>query len=927
MPSSADLPAWKRQLERSASRDEHTRLGLLFQLRTLSSAGSQWTAPRATAATSIRPRGTQRLAIRPVTLSTTGNWITGDVSWSDLGFKIERLGLDPRQVAWFQQFTALGRGGVDGFRAGESGWIYLDDFASDLLWPLLRSAADHGVALVSGKRDENVRIADGAEVTVEISPDPRAASALRLDPIAVVDGAITPATGTIADHGLYACRFERGLHVLLAPADAQAVETLRWDRAALRVPTRDTAEFWRDYYPDLADRVALRGRDLVLPEITRTTVLIVEHQPRNVIVTRWETWTGSRREPLTDAPFSVPEKLRGADAAAFVTDSLPAIREAGVHVEEIGTAPDYTALTGEPTLRFVHVPVEGHNDWFDLGFAIVIGDYTIALADVVRALSRGRKRLLMVDKTWLALNHPVFDALRELLEDGALLPEWETGAIVSRYHAPIFEPFQDEADQSPEAIAWRTAASAMTAEPVALAPPAGLTAELRPYQLDGFRRLAHLFTHRLGGILADDMGLGKTVQMIALMQHAVNESLTRPFLVVAPTSVTGTWLAELARFAPTLRVASVASTRDPIPDDVDVVVTSYALFRLEAERFSASRWTALVLDEAQYIKNPDSQVHACAEAIDADVVFALTGTPLENGLLDLWSILHVVAPGLFPSRLKFTDRYVKAHSTERIAELRARVRPLMLRRTKDQVALELPPKQEQVITVDLSPTHRSLYDRHLQRERQKLLDLVEDLDRNRFIVFRSLTLLRLLALDPRLIDAAEPGEVVNAKLDELMDRVDDLAAEGHRALVFSQFTSCLALVRERLDARGVAYEYLDGSTTRRDEVIRRFREGDAPLFLVSLRAGGVGLTLTEADYVFLLDPWWNPAAEAQAIDRTHRIGQDRPVMVYRLVARDTIEEKVLALSERKRRLFEEVIDDGDAFAGPLTAADVRALVG
>ncbi|TPW74309.1 DEAD/DEAH box helicase [Schumannella soli] len=274
----------------------------------------------------------------------------------------------------------------------------------------------------------------------------------------------------------------------------------------------------------------------------------------------------------------------------------------------------------------------------------------------------------------------------------------------------------------------------------------------------------------------------------------------------------------------------------------------------------------------------------------------------------------------------------------------------------------MPPKQEQVIGVDLSPEHRALYDRYLQRERQKLLGLVDDLDRNRFIVFRSLTLLRLLALDPRLIDdelgaldatpqpppygaaaeraAARAAEVAaarpraagavpgipSAKLDALVEQLDELRSEGHRALVFSQFTSYLSLVRARLESAGIATEQLDGSTLRREDVIRRFREGDAPVFLISLRAGGFGLTLTEADYVFLLDPWWNPAAEEQAIDRTHRIGQTKPVNVYRIVANDTIEEKVLALGAAKRRLFDEVVDDGELFSAPFTADDLRGLL-
>jgi SNF2 family DNA or RNA helicase len=288
-----------------------------------------------------------------------------------------------------------------------------------------------------------------------------------------------------------------------------------------------------------------------------------------------------------------------------------------------------------------------------------------------------------------------------------------------------------------------------------------------------------------------------------------------------------------------------------------------------------------------------------------------------------------VAPGLFASSRKFTEDYVRpvtrGESPERLAKLRRRIRPLILRRTKDVVARDLPPKQEQELQIALNPAHQKLYDTFLQRERQKLYGLIEELDKNRFIIFRSLTLLRLLSLDASLVDKKYAG-VRSSKLDALFERLDDVISEGHKALVFSQFTSFLKLVAARLDALGVPYCYLDGSTLRRSEVIDRFKSGVAPVFLISLKAGGFGLNLTEADYVFLLDPWWNPQTEAQAIDRTHRIGQTRNVMVYRLVATGTIEEKVMALKAQKAQLFTAVLDDDAMFSTALTADDIRGLL-
>jgi len=263
---------------------------------------------------------------------------------------------------------------------------------------------------------------------------------------------------------------------------------------------------------------------------------------------------------------------------------------------------------------------------------------------------------------------------------------------------------------------------------------------------------------------------------------------------------------------------------------------------------------------------------------------------------------------------------------ELLATLRRRVRPLMLRRTKEAVASDLPPKQEQVLEVVLNPKHQKIYQTHLQRERQKVLGLLEDLDKNRFAIFRSLTLLRQLALAPSLVDPAY-ATVPSSKADAFLEQLHEVVAEGHRALVFSQFTGFLSVVRDRLDAEGIDYCYLDGSSRNRPERIAEFKTGTAPVFLISLKAGGVGLNLTEADYVFILDPWWNPAVEAQAVDRTHRIGQDKNVMVYRLVAAGTIEEKVMELKARKQSLFTQVMDDEGMMAAPLSVDDIKALFG
>jgi SNF2 family DNA or RNA helicase len=495
-------------------------------------------------------------------------------------------------------------------------------------------------------------------------------------------------------------------------------------------------------------------------------------------------------------------------------------------------------------------------------------------------------------------------------------------------------------DQQAERWVAVAAAVAGLEAPPEVAPPAGLRAELRPYQQEGYAWLWSLWQAGVGGILADDMGLGKTLQALALIGK-VRETdppgeAGPPFLVVAPTSVVSTWAGEAARFAPDLRVVivdrSVAKSRVPLAERLagaDLVLTSYALLRIDVEHWSELPWRGLVLDEAQFVKNHLAKTYAAVRRMGAGFAVAMTGTPLENSLMDLWSLLSITAPGMFPSPQRFASFYARPveRGTEpgRLLHLRHRIRPLMLRRTKEVVATELPPKQEQVLTVELHPRHARLYQTHLQRERQKVLGLIESFDEHRFSVLASLTLLRQLSLDAALVDDRYDG-VPSAKVELLVQRLGELVAEGHRALVFSQFTGFLRRLAGRLDGL-VPVSYLDGATDDRGAVIDGFRTGPPGAFLISLKAGGFGLNLTEADYVFVCDPWWNPAAESQAVDRAHRIGQTQPVMVYRLVAADTIEAKVMALKARKQLLYDSVMGPDALPAGALSAGEIIDLLG
>ncbi|MCZ2403633.1 DEAD/DEAH box helicase [Paenarthrobacter sp. Z7-10] len=669
----------------------------------------------------------------------------------------------------------------------------------------------------------------------------------------------------------------------------------------------------------------------------------------------------SARHGSTLAQLRAQETLlEGIDAAEFSGHMLPTLeRLEGLRVDVLGQRPDYRELTGVPQLTIS--TVESHRrDWFDLGVMVKINGRTIPFAPIFRALAQGKTKLLLVDKTYLSLNQPVFERLHQLIDEARAMQEWDTGLRISRYQASLWADFEDLAEETEPAVSWRAAVGGLLdmagVEPVPL--PSGVHAALRPYQQEGFNWLAFLWRHRLGGILADDMGLGKTLQTLALLAYAKERQAGGdggrhsnddggeggdrgggghlPFLVVAPTSVVSNWVTESRRFTPDLAIVAVADTqgksRVPLAATVagaDVVVTSYALFRLDFEAYRGLGWSALILDEAQFVKNRAARVHQCARDLDVPFKLAISGTPMENNLMELWALFSIVSPGLFPSARKFTEDYQRpiesGDDSARLAQLRRRIRPLMMRRSKEAVAAELPAKQEQVLEVELGAAQQKIYQTFLQRERQKLFGLIEDLDRNRFIVFRSLTLLRLLSLDASLVDD-QYASVPSAKLEALHEQLEDVLAEGHRALIFSQFTSFLKKAAAQLDARGIDYCYLDGSTTQRAEVINRFKAGSVPVFLISLKAGGFGLNLTEADYVFLLDPWWNPAAEAQAVDRTHRIGQQRNVMVYRMIAKDTIEEKVMALKEQKAKLFDAVMDDDAMFSSTLTAEDIKGLL-
>jgi superfamily II DNA or RNA helicase len=678
-----------------------------------------------------------------------------------------------------------------------------------------------------------------------------------------------------------------------------------------------------DGYRDLAaERALLAGLDLPLD---RYGLLVKGDVP-----------------PGPAVPALAPHtRLTGIDTMRFTTELLPLLADQrGLIVVVDGEPADYREAGDSLRIVVSTDEAAGETDWFDLGVTITAEGRLVPFLDVFLALSRGEPHLLLADGAYFSLHKPELQALARLIEEARALQDSPSGALrISRYQAGFWEELAALGVIGHQAAAWREQVQGLlSARGTGQAePPAGFQARLRPYQRDGLAWLAFLWKHRLGGILADDMGLGKTLQCLGLISHArERDPAAGPFLIAAPTSVVANWGAEAARFAPDLTVVPVFGTvarsgqrLSELAAGADAVVTSYTLLRIDFAAYAEVGWSGLLLDEAQQVKNRQSKVYQCARRLAAPVKIAITGTPMENNLMELWSLLSITAPGLFPSPDRFRDYYARPierqGDTERLTQLQRRVKPLIRRRTKEQVATELPAKQEQVLEVELHPQHRKVYQLRLQRERQKVLGLIGDMDSNRFTIFRSLTLLRQLSLHAGLVDEAH-ASLASAKIDALSGHLNEVTGGGHRALVFSQFTGFLAKVRERLDAEGIRYCYLDGSTRDRAAVVRRFKDGAVPVFLISLKAGGFGLNLAEADYCFLLDPWWNPATEAQAVDRAHRIGQTRSVMVYRLVAKDTIEEKVMALKARKARLFSSVMDNGNVFGTTLDADDIRSLL-
>jgi hypothetical protein len=588
-------------------------------------------------------------------------------------------------------------------------------------------------------------------------------------------------------------------------------------------------------------------------------------------------------------------------------------------------------------------------DWFELHGQVDFGGFTASLPKLLAALRRGERTVALDDgsvgmlpQEWLKKYLPLA-ALGEQAEDHLRFSTRQVGfldALLSSMPEATFDATFSKARD--ELLRFDGI------QP--LDPPAGFSGELRHYQRDGLGWMQFLRRFGFGGCLADDMGLGKTVQVLALLEDrrqlraggdgpngnglTNGKPVSAPSLVVVPRSLVFNWKQEATKFTPALKVLDHTSAqRDKDArrfGNYDVILTTYGTLRRDAAYFKDVPFDYLILDEAQAIKNAASESAKATRLLRGEHRLALSGTPVQNHLGELWSLFEFLNPGMMgaASVFKMTPAGGNTLDAEARTMLSRALRPFILRRTKEQVATELPEKLEQTLLCEMDEAQRKLYDELRAHYRQSLMERVarDGINKSKIQVLEALLRLRQAACHPGLIDKGREKEP-SAKLDALLDQIGQVVDEDHKVLVFSQFTSLLAIVRQRFDAHGIVYEYLDGKTRDREARVNRFQTDPAcKVFLISLKAGGLGLNLTAAEYVYLLDPWWNPAVESQAIDRAHRIGQTRRVFAYRLIARGTVEEKVLALQQTKRDLADAIINADNSLIGKLGRDDLEMLL-
>ena len=862
----APRPAWELALERlvhapaPAAEPDAVQLGLEFSVERMPAYRGHL--------------GKISLRMRPVRRGHRGSWVRSGISWEELDYPSRSHPAHQRDLL-LQIRTAAGAAAR--FSLPRSPWLSLAEVAAGF-WSLLADAERMGLPLlIEGAGHPPVITQLPATMVLDAR---RRDADLALEPTILVDGQPLPAGryGLLGDpvHGIYLTGVANGppgaeltLARLAEPLTREQRRLLS-DAAPVVIPAVDEERFLTDFLPAVRRRAGVISTDgsVELPEpATPQLCLDVTFRPEHRVRLDWSVrYAAGGAEhtfPLEDPPGSSPLRdpaaerdlvrdlqlpyerfpvlrdserlgpaahalLASGDAAIFVDQVVPELESAGVVIITHGEPVAYRRASAEPVVE-VSIAETGQADWFDLQIRVRLDDEVVPFEELFVALSRQGDFLITETGVYLPLDRPEFGRLRALIEEAKLLHDHDTSGLrINRVQLGLWDELIQLGVVMGQSDRWLKSVRGLLAHErlPGVAVPDSLEVQLRPYQEHGFRWLSRLWAHQLGAVLADDMGLGKTLQTLALICHACEDRPDDPpFLVVAPTSVVSNWAAEIARFAPTLSVVSVEGTRarrrralSELTSGRDVVVTSYALLRLDVDSYVDHPWAGMILDEAQFVKNHRGRTYAAARRIPTGFKLAITGTPVENNLMDLWALFSLTAPGLFPHPDRFAEYYRRPierdSDQDRLAQLRRRIAPFLLRRTKEAVEAELPPKQEQVIEVVLQPRHQRIYQTHLQRERQKVLGLIEDLDGNRFTILRSLTLLRQLSLDPVLVEEAHAG-VPASKIEVLLAMLEELVSEGHQALVFSQFTGFLDRVAARLSAEHVSHVRLDGRTRNR----------------------------------------------------------------------------------------------------------------
>lgn len=585
------------------------------------------------------------------------------------------------------------------------------------------------------------------------------------------------------------------------------------------------------------------------------------------------------------------------------------------------------------------VQVSSGIDWFDASVELVFGDQSVSITDVKRALAQKQNFVKLNDGSLGLLPEEWLKKYALLIKMG----EKNGNKLrLKKYHFGVLDELLAEVDEEAMQLELEDKKQQLAKiidnkDFSGMEPPEGLDANLRPYQLAGFQWITFLKEAGWGGILADDMGLGKTVQTLAFFQHYKKDHPNAKYLVVCPTTLMYNWENEIKKFTPELthfihhgpkRKSSISKF-----EDHDIVITTYGTMRSDIKILKEMEFDYVVLDESQSIKNPQSQVAKASLLLNAKYRLALSGTPVQNNTFDLFAQMNFLNPGMLGSREFFMNEFAtpidKFQEPEVIEQLKKLTYPFLLRRTKEQVAKDLPEKTETILYCEMGKEQRKIYDAYRNSYKSQILGMIEErgLDRSKMHILQGLTKLRQICDSPAILNESERFENHSVKLDELSREINENTGD-HKVLIFSQFLGMLGLIREELEKKGIPYVYFDGSTssTDREKAIQKFQKEDkCRVFLISLKAGGIGLNLTAADYVYIVDPWWNPAVEQQAIDRTHRIGQTKNIFAYRLICKDTIEEKMLILQERKRALASDLVSEDNAFLKKLTQDDIAFL--